>query len=395
MNSNRNVHPDTQAILGGRRDEEPGLAPALHASSAFESVDADSAAMMAASTTADRFYSRYGNPTIAAFESAMAEMEGAEAARAFASGMGAVAAVVLGICSSGDHIVTQRQLYAGSQLLFTSVCPRFGIDVTFVDATDPDEWDAAIRPGSTMLCFAESPANPRLALVDLERFGSIAGPITVVDSTFAPPVAQRPLSHGVKLSLHSATKAIAGHNDATIGVVSGEREVVDWLWGFAVLQGANASPFDALNALRGLRTLPIRFARQSESALRLATFLESHRDIDSVSFPGLASHPQHDLASRQMSQWGGLITFDVAGGIEVGRRFVESTELARLATSLGGPETLVTHPASTTHAGLLPAELDAAGISGGTVRMSIGLEHPDDIEADIAAALALATGGPR
>lgn len=390
MADDQPIHIETAAIMAGRRADEPGLAPALHASSAFEATDAGSAAEMAGSTTADRFYSRYGNPTVSAFESAMAELEGAEAARAFASGMGAVAAVVLGICSTGDHVVTQRQLYAGSHLLFTSVCPRFGIDVSFVDATDPDEWEAAIRPGKTMLCFAESPANPRLALVDLARFGSIAGPITAVDSTFAPPVAQRPLEFGVKLSIHSATKSIAGHNDATIGVASGERELVDWLWGFAVLQGANASPFDSLNALRGLRTLSVRYDRQSATALRLARFLEGSPYVESVSYPGLESHPQHELARRQMRSMGGLITFDVAGGTDAGRRLVESTTIARLATSLGGPETLVTHPASTTHAGMLPDELRAGGISEGTVRMSVGLEHPDDIEADLDAALSLA-----
>jgi cystathionine beta-lyase/cystathionine gamma-synthase len=387
MTESDDIHVDTRAILGGRRAEDPGLAPSVHASSVFETVDAASAAAMATSSTADRFYSRHGNPSVAAFESAMADLEGAEGARAFASGMGAVSAVVLGICSRGDHIVTQRQLYAGTQLLFSAVCPRFGIDVSFVDAGDPDAWEAAIRPGTTMMCFAETPANPRLALVDLERFGSIAGPVTVVDSTLAPPVATRPLEFGAKLSLHSATKAIAGHNDATLGVVSGSRELLDWLWGFAVLQGATASPYDAVNALRGLRTLPVRFARQSQSALEMATFLESHPSVTSVAYPGLRSHPQHDLAARQMSANGGLITFDVAGGVEAGRRVVESTVIARLATSFGGPETLVTHPASTTHAGLSPEEREASGIGDGTIRMSVGLEHPADLIADIGSAL--------
>ena len=383
-------HIDTVAIRSGRDANCSSLAPVLWPTSTFVAPDAAAARRMATTAGAVEFYSRYGNPTVAAFESAIAELEGAEAARAFSSGMGAVSAVVLGLCSSGDHIVTQKQLYAGTQLLFNSVCPRFGIDVTFVDGTDPDAWDAAIRPGKTMLCFAESPANPRLSIVDLERFGAIAGPVTVVDSTFATPIGQRPLEHGVKLVLHSATKAIAGHNDATIGVVAGDQELLDWLWSFAVLQGANASPFDAMNALRGIRTLPIRLERQSATAQVVAEFLEGDPRIAAVSYLGLPSHPQHELASRQMDLFTGLITFDLAGDAETGRRFVEATRIAQFATSLGGPETLVTHPASTTHVGLLADELVDAGINEGTIRMSIGLEHPADLIADLSQALAVA-----
>lgn len=383
---------ETRAIRAGREGSGSALAPVLWASAAFVTPDSATAHRMATSTRATEFYSRYGNPTVAAFESAIAELEGAEAARAFASGMGAISAIVLGLASKGDHIVTQKQLYGGTQMLLTAVCPRFGIDVTFVDATDPDAWDAAIRPGKTVLCLAETPANPRLALVDLERFGAIAGPITVVDSTFATPIAQRPLEYGVNLTVHSATKAIAGHNDATLGVVAGERELIDWLWGFAVLQGATASPFDAMNGIRGIRTLPIRHARQSESAQRIAEMLEAHPAVESVSYPGLASHPQHDLAKRQLGAMGGLITFDVVGGAVAGQRFVESTTIAQMATSLGGPETLVTHPRTTTHAGLLPDELAEAGIGDGTIRMSVGLEHVDDLIADLRQALDAASG---
>ena len=378
---------ETTAIRGGRAANGSSLAPILDPSTTFVTSTVAEARKMATSVGAQRFYARYGNPSVGAFESAVADLEGAESARAFASGMGAVSAVVLGLCSTGDHIVTQRQLYAGTQLLFSTVCPRFGIDVTYVDGTDPDAWDAAVIPGRTTLCFAETPANPRLALVDLDRFGAIGGPVTVVDSTFATPIGQRPLAHGVNLSLHSATKAIGGHNDATIGVVSGEAELLDWLWGFAVLHGANASPFDATNALRGIRTLPIRFERQSRSAQVIAEALEAHDAVESISYPGLASHPQHELAVRQLDLFGGLITFDVAGGIEAGRHLVENTSVAQFATSLGGPETLVTHPASTTHVGLLPEELAESGIGPGTIRLSVGLEHPDDILADLVGAL--------
>jgi cystathionine beta-lyase/cystathionine gamma-synthase len=342
---------------------------------------------MATEAGANRFYTRYGNPTVRGFEEAIAQLEGAEDARAFASGMGAISAVVLGLCSKGDHIVAQRQLYAGTQLLLQSACPRFGIDVTFVDGTEPGAFAAAVRPGKTVLVFAETPANPRLSLVDLADLAAVKGPMKVVDSTFATPLVQRPLDYGIDLVLHSATKAIAGHNDASLGVVAGSRELLAWLWNFAVLQGANASPFDAMNGLRGLRTLGVRIRQQSETAQRLAEVLEAHPRVTTVCYPGLESHPQRDLAKRQMALPGGLLAFDLAGGIDAGRRFVEGVRIAQLATSLGGPETLVTHPASTTHVGLTPEELAEACITPGTVRVSAGLEHPDDLVADFRAAL--------
>ena len=386
------LHPETKAIRAGRGDNDTALAPILWATTTFVTPTVAEGRKMATGIGSARFYSRYGNPTVAGFEDAIAQLEGAETARAFASGMGAISAVILGLCSTGDHIVAQRQLYAGTQLLLQTACPRFGIDVTFVDATEPGALAAAVIPGRTTLVFAETPANPRLDLVDLDELGAIAGPMTVVDSTFATPLIQRPLDHGVDLVIHSATKAIAGHNDATLGVVAGAAELVDWLYSFAVLQGANASPFDALNGLRGLRTLGVRLERQSATAGVLARFLESHPATAEVRWPGLESHPQYELAQRQMRLPGGLLTFDLTGGIEAGVAFVEGLEIAQLATSLGGPETLVTHPASTTHVNLTPEELAANGISPGTVRVSTGLEHADDLMADFAQALERSAG---
>ncbi len=342
---------------------------------------------MATMAGAERYYSRYGNPTVRGFEDAVAALEGAEAARAFASGMGAVTATVLGLCSTGDHIVTQRQLYAGTQLLLKMACPRFGIDVTFVDCTEPGAFAAAVRPGKTVLVLAETPANPQLDLVDVSEVGAIKGPVTVVDSTFATPLGLRPLDYGVDLVLHSATKVLGGHNDASLGVVAGSDELVAWLWSFAVLQGANASPFDAMNGLRGLRTLSVRLRQQTETAQTLAEELERHEKIESVRYPGLDSHPQRDLAKRQLMSNGGLLSFELAGGLDAGCTFVESVRIAQLATSLGGPETLVTHPASTTHVNLTPEELETASIGDGTVRVSLGLEHCDDLVADFLQAL--------
>ena len=376
-------HPDTLAVLAGRSNGGAELAPSLHPTTTFRIPSLEAGQRMALDPTESHYYTRNGNPTAAAFEEAMATLEGAEASRAFASGMGAVSCVVLGLCSSGDHIVAQRQLYSGTQFLLQAVCPRFGIDVTFVDGTEPGAFQAAVRPKRTMLVFAETPANPRLDLVDLEELGAIVGPLTAVDSTFAPPTITRPLDYGIDLSVHSATKGLGGHNDATLGVVSGSAELIASLWGFAILQGANAAPFDAMNGLRGLRTLGVRLERQSATAQRLAEALSGHPGVESVRYPGLASHPQHDLAARQMRMFGGLLAFDLAGGREAGKRFVEAVRLAQVATSLGGPETLVTHSASTTHAGLTPQELEAAGIGPGTIRVSVGLEHGDDVAADL------------
>jgi cystathionine beta-lyase/cystathionine gamma-synthase len=388
------LHPETRAIRAGRADNDTALAPILWATTTFVTPTVEEGRRMATGVGSARFYSRYGNPTVNGFEDAIAQLEGAETARAFASGMGAISAVILGLCSKGDHIVAQRQLYAGTQLLLQTACPRFGIDVTFVDATEPGAFAAAVIPGRTTLVFAETPANPRLDLVDLDELGAIAGPMTVVDSTFATPLVQRPLDHGVDLVIHSATKAIAGHNDATLGVVAGSAELVNWLYSFAVLQGANASPFDAMNGTRGLRTLGVRLERQSANAGELAHALEGHPLVEEVRWPGLESHPQFALAQRQMSLPGGLLTFDLAGGLEAGRIFVESLEIAQLATSLGGPETLVTHPASTTHVNLTPEELEANGIRPGTVRVSVGLEHAGDLLADFTQSLdRVATAG--
>jgi len=380
------LSPDSIAIRAGRPDS--GLAPTLCPSTTWVNPTLEDARRGALRPRSDRFYARYSNPTVRAFEDAMAEMEGAEAGLAFGSGMGAVATIVLALCSSGDHIVAQRQVYSGTQLFLQGVCPRFGIEVTFVDGTESGAFAAAVRPGQTMLVLAETPANPQLALVDLAELGAIAGPITVVDSTFATPIFQRPLEFGVDVVLHSATKGIAGHNDATLGVIAAELDLIHAVWSYSVLHGAVASPFDAMNGLRGLRTLPVRVRRQADTARQLALFLEASELAKSVRYPGLESHPQHELACRQMSGFGSVMAVDFAGGSDVARQFCEGVRLAKMATSLGGPETLVTCPALTTHAGLLPAELEAADITPGLVRISVGLEHPDDLLADFAQALA-------
>ena len=387
MSDEPTPHLDTTGVTAGRSGSRDSLAPPLFPSTTY-SVDAVAEhAAMVGEPRSTRFYSRFGSPTVRDFEDAVAKLEGAEAALAAASGMGSVTSVLMGLCSSGDHIVATRQIFSVTYGLMVMHLPRFGIDVTFVDGTDADAITGAIRPGKTQVVFVETPANPALSLVDLDAVGAVSGPITVVDSTFAGPTVQRPLEHGVDLVLHAATKGIAGHNDALLGVVAGRADLIDPIWAWQSAMGAQASPFDAWNAIRGIRTLGVRTRQQAESALALATFLEGHPAIESVSYPHLPSHAQHDLAVRQMRTGGTVVAFEVAGGADATTAFIERCRLARIALSLGGPETLLTHPA--TIAGrYTPAERAELGVTDGLVRMSVGLEHVDDLQADLAQALA-------
>jgi cystathionine beta-lyase/cystathionine gamma-synthase len=379
-------HLETTAITAGRGASGDSLAPVLFPSTAYTVETVAEQAAMVGTTRPRKLYSRFGSPTVRELEDAVAALEGAEAGLASASGMGTVTAVVLGLCSKGDHVVATRQIFSVTYGLLAMHLPRFGIDVTLVDGTDAAALAAAVIPGRTQLVLAETPANPALSLVDLDALGAIVGPITVVDSTFAGPAVQRPLEHGVDLVIHSATKGIAGHNDSLLGVMAGNADLIDPIWAWQSAMGAQASPFDAWNALRGIRTLPTRVRQQSESALQLATFLEGHPAIESVSYPFLSSHVQHDLARRQMATGGTVVAVEVAGGADGAVRFVEGCRLARIALSLGGPETLLTVPA-TFAARYTPAERAELGITDGLVRISVGLEHPDDLQADLAQSL--------
>jgi cystathionine beta-lyase/cystathionine gamma-synthase len=373
---------ETRAIRAGRRYNESSLAPVLWPSTTYFNRSVDENFAVARSAHPGKFYSRNGSPTVIEFEDAMAALEGAEAALAFGSGMGALSSVLLTFCGAGDHVVAQSRTFSVTNQMFTMLCPRLGIDVTFVDATNSDEIAAAVRPGKTQLVFVESPANPGLDVVDLDAVGSIVGPFTVCDATFAPPPVQQTLSHGIDIVMHAATKGIAGHNDAMLGVIAGERDLIAAVWGHHLIHGAVCSPFDAWNALRGIRTLHARIRQESETAQALAESLESHPAVARVLYPGLDSHPQRDVAKRQMTSGGAVLTFDIAGGLEAGRAFVEGVELAQVAPSLGGPETLVVHPPTMTAATLTPDERAAMGIGEGMIRVSVGLEHVDDVIAD-------------
>ena len=382
----REQQPETTAITAGR-DSTGALTPPLWSSTTWDTDDLDGTHAGAKSVHKTGFYSRYANPTVEAFEHAVAELEGTDAALAFASGMGAIASTVFALCSSGDHIVAQRNMYAGTLGFLDGPCKRLGIDVTYVDGRNASEFSAAVRPGKTILVMAETPTNPHLDVVDLEALGAIKGPFTLVDSTLATPLGQQPCKYGVSISLHSATKGIAGHNDATLGVIAAERELIDTIWGYSVLHGATPSPFDALNGLRGIRTLGARLRQQCETTQNLAEWLSAHPAVKRVNYPGLASHPQHELAKRQMRWFGSIMSLEMCGGVDAVRSLLKNLQLVRTAVTLGGPDTLISHSATSTHLSVRPEVKEATGINDGLVRVSIGLEALDDIKNDFQQAL--------
>lgn len=371
------VQPDTSVIRVGRDENGSSLVAPIWPSAVWETTCIDDAHSRATTVRSSGFYGRYGNPTVRSFERAIAELEGAEDAMAFGSGMGAATSTILTFCSAGSHVVAARQIYSGTLAFLQGPARRFGIETTFVDSTQSGAVAAAVQPGRTMLVIVESPSNPLLELCDLDEIGAIVGPFTMVDSTFATPLGQQPLAHGVDLVLHSATKGISGHNDTTLGVVAGEQDLINDIWSYGVLHGATASPYDAHNALRGIRTLGVRLERQAQTALRLATWLESHPNVTRVYYPGLESHPQHDLAKRQMREFGTMVAFELSGGMDASRVLLRDIDLIKCATSLGGPETLMTHPSTSTAVSLTPAEKVEAGVTDGLIRLSVGLENVD------------------
>ena len=387
MTNKPEQQPETTAVTAGR-DDSGALAPALWASSTWDTNDLDGTHAGATTVHGTGFYSRYANPTVQSFEQAIAKLEGTEAALAFGSGMGAIAATIFALCSTGDHIVAQRNCYAGTLGFLDGPCKRMGIDVTYVDGRNAGEFAAAVRPGKTILVMAETPSNPHLDVVDLDALGAIKGPFTLVDSTMATPLAQQPCQHGVSITMHSATKGIAGHNDATLGVIAAEKELIDTIWGYSVLHGATASPFDALNALRGVRTLGVRLRQQSETAQQLVEWLSTHPAIKRVNYPGLTTHPQHALAKRQMRWFGSIMSIELCGDINDVRQLTQRLQLVRNAVTLGGPDTLISHSATSTHLSVDPAVKVATGISESLLRVSVGLEAFEDLRSDFAAALA-------
>jgi methionine-gamma-lyase len=335
-------------------------------------------------------YSRYENPTTAALEALMADLEGGVEATAAASGMGAIASVLLGLAAAGDHLLLQHDLYGGTFSLATAVASRLGIETSFVDASDPTAVKAALRP-STRAVYMETIANPTMAVADLPAVAEVAreaGVPLVVDNTVASPYLCRPIEHGASVVVHSATKYLGGHSDVIGGVaVFADRDLHRRAWHTMLDLGASADPFAAWLVLRGVKTLPLRMERHSANAARVAELLADSPKVERVYWPGLVGHPTHDVAKRVLDGFGGMLSFDLRGGREAGRRFIEATRVAKLAASLGGVETLVAHPASTTHRQLDAEALAAAGIGEGMVRMSVGIEDAADLLEDLTAAL--------
>ncbi len=335
------------------------------------------------------FYGRHGNPTATRLARVIADLEGAESGMILSSGMGAMTTAILSVVSQGDHIVAQDSHYSATANFLQKFLKRYGVDTTYVDQTQPQAFAEAIRP-NTKIILMETPVNPLASLTDLRAVSQIAqaaGVLTLCDNTFASPINQRPIDFGVDLVVHSATKYIGGHHDLLAGAVVGSREQLARIWDTTMDLGPVGAPFDAWLALRGLRTLKARIDLHNANATKVARFLAEHPAVGQVYYPGLTSHPQHDLAKRQMAGFGGMLTFDLTGGYDAGIRFVSKLQLGLNAASLGGVETLVVQPAVMFRARLTDEEIRAQGITPGMIRMSIGIEDSDDLIADIDQAL--------
>ncbi len=364
-------------------------ASAIYMTSSFTFADAEHARALFAGETAGQIYTRYGNPNVDTFVNKICLLEGAEAGIALASGMSAVFTALAGLLNSGDHVLACRSLFGSTHQILNGILPRWGISHTYVDIHQPETWAAAVRP-ETRLCIVETPSNPALDLIDLEWLGGFCRErdlTLVVDNVFATPILQQPIRFGADLVMHPATKYIDGHGRGIGGVLVGDRFLIAELAVFARHTGPALSPFNAWMFNQSLESLAVRVERHCENALALAQFLENNAHVSWVKYPHLPSHPQHELARKQMKQGGGIVTFSVKGGVERGRRFLDALQLCSLTANLGDARTIATHPASTTHSALTEAERQAVGISPGLIRISAGLEQAADVIGDVAQAL--------
>ncbi len=334
-------------------------------------------------------YSRFTNPNTDEFVDKMCALEGAEAGVSFASGMGAVFSTFAALLNSGDHIVSARSVFGSTHSMFTKFLPKWNIETTYFDVHQPETIASCIRP-ETKLIYAETPTNPGVALLDLEELSRIAKKhklILVIDNCFATPYIQRPIEFGADLVIHSATKLIDGQGRVLGGVTVGSKDLIHEIYLFARNTGPSLSPFNAWVLSKSLETLAVRLDRHCENALLLAQILENHPKINWVKYPFLPSHPQYEIAKKQMLKGGSIISFEVKGGIEAGKTFLNALQLCSLSANLGDSRTIVTHPASSTHSKLSEEDRLAVGITAGMIRLSVGLEHPDDIQNDLEQAL--------
>ena len=368
------------------------LLPPIYQNSTFQFQSASECASAFIDEESGYVYTRWGNPTQKVLEQKIAALEGGEAALATASGMGAISTALLTALTDGGHVVAMETLYSATFHLLNEDLTQMGVETTFVDATDLDKIESAVRP-DTKVIYLESPTNPLLKLVDLTACAEIAKAhniTSIIDNTFATPCAQQPIALGIDIVLHSMTKYLSGNGAVVAGVIVGEKEFIEHAQKGALRNfGAVISPFNAWLTLLGIPTLPLRFEKHCENALRIAAFLEEHPAIDWIRYPGLPSHPQHELAKRQMNGFGGMITMELKGGRAAGEALVNRLQICSLAVSLGDVRTLVCHPASTTHSHVPIEVRQQTGITDGLVRFSIGLEDAEDIIADLEQALGL------
>jgi O-succinylhomoserine sulfhydrylase len=380
-------HPETLSIRAGSEHTSFGEnSEAIFLTSSFVFENAAQAAARFGGQEAGNIYSRFTNPTVTMFQNKLAALEGAESCVATASGMSAILACVMGLCSTGDHVVASRSIFGTSVQLFSNILARWGLQVTFVSLTDPEAWKAAAQ-SNTKLFFVETPSNPLTEVCDIAELSTIAhqaGALLAVDNCFCTPALQKPLELGADIIIHSATKYIDGHGRCLGGAVLGKKDVLEPVYGFLRTAGPTMSAFNAWVFLKGLETLHIRMDAHSRNALALAQWLEQQPKVSRVYYPGLSSHPQHDLAMRQQKTGGAIVSFDVKGGKDAAWQLIDATQMISITANLGDAKSTITHPATTTHSRVSAEARAAAGIGDGLVRIAVGLEHVEDIKKDLA-----------
>ncbi|MEW9898567.1 O-succinylhomoserine sulfhydrylase [Chitinivorax sp. PXF-14] len=383
---------ETLAIRAGiDRSQFGEHSEAMYLTSSFVFESAAQAAARFSNQEPGNIYARFTNPTVTAFQERLAALEGAEFCVATASGMAAITSCVMGLLSAGDHIVSSKSLFGSTVQLFSTIFSRFGIETSYVELSDPAAWEAAVRP-NTKLFFLETPSNPLTETADIAAIAAVAhrhGALLAVDNCFCTPALQKPLQLGADIVIHSATKYLDGQGRVLGGAVLGQRQLLEPVFAFLRTAGPTLSAFNAWVILKGLETLQLRMDAHSRNALELARWLEAQPQVSRVFYPGLESHPQHELAMRQQRAGGGILTFEVKGGKEAAWRVVDATRLISITANLGDVKSTITHPASTTHGRISPEARAAAGITDGMLRVAVGLESLEDLKADLARGLAL------
>jgi methionine-gamma-lyase len=384
----------TNAVHAGQHPDPVtgAVSVPIYASSTFVFQNAEQGAARFQGKEPGYIYSRLGNPTVRALEESIAALEGGEDCRATASGMAAISTAAMAVCKSGDHILAGDALYGGTHKVFTDILKAYGVGCTLVDTSELSAVEKAIKP-NTKLIYIETPSNPMMKLTDMKAVAKIAkarGITTIADNTFMSPYLQRPIEHGVDVVVHSITKSLSGHSDVLGGAIVGSKAFLKAMDPMYKNMGANLGPFEAWLTLRGIKTLHVRMQCQTKSAEKIAKWLEDHPKVEWVKYPGLKSHPQYALAKRQMDGFGSMMSFELKGGVNAGRKVMNNVHLCSLAVSLGAVETLISHPATMTHAVVPKEDRIKAGITDGLVRFSVGIEDVDDIIEDLDQALAKA-----